>query len=447
MNPRKDPLDNYLDLNHKLNFSQFNPSSEDPQYEIPTQAINNSIKHITSTLASYGFPPLGNLFSTDHSEINKTINSIYAILQQRQKDLSFRSEANEKIRSAESERNKLQQALEKCQSQKTILESELSKVQNQLKILNTKNKAEKDKLLAERDELKRENIKLLHKEAQCLHEMKKKDAAYNKVQEQLRKTLGEKDLPIRNAIEIISPLHTSGPSLFGKNGDTEFSFMISRGFEENQNVLLLENKELRNAFELLQGELHEMMQQRKEAFQKRYVEELGENAPNFNEFEINPIKSDMLNMPFQKVSDEVVKVFQENMRVYQKFMDKADEVGLEIDGEGEGELNKIKCIADLKELLSNFYIENYRAMLKNQENLMQNSVLGSRVKAPDNVGVNASRLRIISENEVEKANRYLQEEFKKLESKQQEIEEHRHIVTETSHRLVEEKTLIAVFFT
>lgn len=446
MNSRKDPLENYLDTNHRLDFTQFGSTPEEPQVEIPSQALNNSIKHIVNTLVSYGFPPLGNLFSTDHSEINKTINSVYTLLQQRQKDINFRSEVNERIRSIDSERNKLQQALERSQNQKNLLETELGKAQNALKTTISKNKAEKDKLLAERDELKRENIKLSHKETQCLHEMKKKDAAYNKLQEQLRKTLGEKDLPVRNTAELVNPLHSSGPSLFGKSPDSEFSYMISRGFEENQNALLLENKELRTALELLQNELHEMMLQRKEAFQKRYADELGENAPNFAEFEINPLRSDLLNMPFQKVSEDVVKTFQENMRVYQKFMDKVDEVGLEIDGQGDEELEKIKCIADLKELLSNFHVENYRVMLKNQENLMQNSVLGSRGKGPDHVGIYASRLRVLSDNEIDKTNRLLQEEYKKLEAKQLEIEEHRHIVADVTNRLEEEKILIFVWF-
>jgi hypothetical protein len=83
-------------------------------------------------------------------------------------------------------------------------------------------------------------------------------------------------------------------------------------------------------------------------------------------------------------------------------------------------------------------------LLKNQENLMQNSVLGSKTKAPDAVGLNASRLRVISDNEIDKANRYLQDEFKKLEAKQQEIEEHRAFVNETAHRMDEEKILVSV---
>ena len=77
---------------------------------------------------------------------------------------------------------------------------------------------------------------------------------------------------------------------------------------------------------------------------------------------------------------------------------------------------------------------------------MQNSVLGSRNKAPDSIGPTASRLGIISDTEIDKTNRFLQEEFRNLEVKQQEIEEHRQLVADTAHRLDEEKILISVFF-
>lgn len=353
MTTRKDAFENYLDSSHRLNFSQFPNNEEEPPNEIPTQALTNSLKHITSTLVSFGFPPLGNLLSTDHTEVQKTINCIYSMLQQKQKDINFKGEVSDRLRAAENEKSRLQTQLERLQDSKQALEAEVGKLQNSIKNIQAKSKQEKDKLLSERDELKRENIKLSNKESQCLHELKKKDAAYGKLQDQLRKTLGEKDLPVKNSIEIVGPLHTTGPSLFGKNGDSEFSYMISRGFEENQNALLLENKELRTSLDLLQSELLEMMQQRKEAFEKRYSDELGDNAPDFSEFKLNPIRKDLFNLPYQGLSEEVVKTFQENMRVYQKFMDKVDDVAVDVDG-GE-QFEKIKCVADLKELLSKNY--------------------------------------------------------------------------------------------
>lgn len=438
MSHHRNPLENYLGSDSRLDFNQFGSLPEDPP-EAPSQSLTNSIKHITSTLVSQGLQAPGNLFSNDIQEVSKTVNSIYALMQSRQRDASFRSDLIDKNRSLESERTKMAQANERLTTEKNNFEAEIAKLKNQTKSITVKNKEEKDKILAERDELKRENNKLTHKETQSQHELKKKDAAYAKLQEQLRKALGEKDIPVRNLVEMTSPLHTQGPVLFSKNGDSEFSYLISRGYEENQNALLLENQELRSAFGLLQTELQDMMKQRREAFHKRYADELGEATPDFSEFQIKPVKTEVFNLPFQGISENVIKTFQENMRVFREFMEKADEAALNVDGEGEDELQKIKCVADLKELL-----KNYRILLKNQENIMQNAVLGSRSRAPDSIGYTASRLKVAADSEIDKANRFLQEEFTKLELKQQEIEEQRHLVSDTAHRMDEEKMMITV---
>ena len=436
-------FESYLEKDRRLDFKQFGDIPEEPSNE-PSQSLTNSIKHINSSLNSYGFPPTGNLFSNDSAEVSQTVNCIYAMLRQRHRDVGFRSEIYDKLNRVENERSKLQQQVERLAEQKSNLENEVSKFQNQIKQINSKNKAEKDKLLTERDELKRENNRLSHKETQFLHELKKKDSGYSKLQEQLRKSLGEKEVAVRNQAELVSPLHTEGALLF-KNADSEFSYMISRGYEENQNALLIENQELRSAFEMLQNELQEMMKQRREAFQKRYGEQLGELTPDFKEFTMEPVKTEVFGLPFQGVSENVVKTFQENLRVFRNFMDKADEAALEIEGD-EG-TPKVKSIQDLQELLSKSYLENYRALIKNQESLMQNAILGSRNIATDHVGSSAARLQVTSDQEIEKANRFLQEEFTKLESKQQEIEEQRHNVTENSKKLEEERLEVTVRLT
>eukprot|EP00360_Condylostoma_magnum_P000114 CAMPEP_0168313524 /NCGR_PEP_ID=MMETSP0210-20121227/2501_1 /TAXON_ID=40633 /ORGANISM="Condylostoma magnum, Strain COL2" /LENGTH=62 /DNA_ID=CAMNT_0008271115 /DNA_START=556 /DNA_END=744 /DNA_ORIENTATION=+ len=59
-----------------------------------------------------------------------------------------------------------------------------------------------------------------------------------------------------------------------------------------------ENNDLRVAFELLQKELSGIMEQRKEIFLKRYAAEHGIDGPDFEEFEISEIKSEVLKMPF-----------------------------------------------------------------------------------------------------------------------------------------------------
>ena len=75
---------------------------------------------------------------------------------------------------------------------------------------------------------------------------------------------------------------------------------------------------------------------------------------------------------------------------------------------------------------------------------MQNAILGSRKSGSDQVSAQASRLKLTSEAEIEKSNRFLQDEFANLEAKQQEIEQYRVKVEENTRRLDEEKQLIAM---
>ena len=97
------------------------------------------------------------------------------------------------------------------------------------------------------------------------------------------------------------------------------------------------------------------------------------------------------------MSEEVIQTFQENMRRFREFLDKTSES--EDFGETDSELSKIKSISELKQLLSNFYIDNYRVLVKNQENLIQKTVLGSRAKPTENITYTASRLKASSDKE------------------------------------------------
>ena len=143
--------------------------------------------------------------------------------------------------------------------------------------------------------------------------------------------------------------------------------MISRGYEENQNRLLLENQELRTSFELLQRELCEMMKQRRDAFHRRRKAELGDayQEVDFSETDIIQMKPDVFAMPFSGVSEEVNRIFAENMERFKSYMDKEKEVTSDIDllseDAGDDDTDKISSINELKKLL-----KNYKVMVYNQ---------------------------------------------------------------------------------
>lgn len=338
----KDPLGKYLDGET----GRFEREQIDPVL----QTLYTSSKQVNNMLMNWGMLQTGDLFSTETSELSKTVACLHNMITQRQRDLGMRNELYQKMQYLETEKSTAQQHLERALDLKNELEGEVGRTQNQLRTQAAKFKLEKDKLLTERDDLRRDLAKLSHKDIQYQHDLKKKETNFAKLQEQLRKALGEKDLPVRNTIEVTGSLQQYGPRLYGKSGDSEFSYMISRGYEEAQNRLLVENQELRNAFQLLQKELIEIMKQRREALHKRLSAEAGED-PKLAEFDLNHIKPDIFNLPFQNISEEVMQTFQENMRKFREFLDKTSE--LEDFGESDSELSKIKSISELKQLLSN----------------------------------------------------------------------------------------------
>lgn len=316
---RDSTFESYLEASNRLNsMPEAAVDIEAARLEKLQDSLSNTIKYISAALSSFGLPPLGDLLSTQVDDINQTVTSIYALVQQRQRDVAFKNEVYTKLQRLDQDKQSLGQQLTKAHEQIETLQAEIAKLQNTSKSVALKGKSEREKLSAERDDLKRELSKLSHKEAQYQHELKKREVAQNKLQEQMRKALGEKDLAVSNSIETTEALRER-TGLY-KGGDVEFSLMIAKGYEENQNRLLNENIELRNAFELLQRELFEIMKQRREAFSRRHALEQVEE-PDFAEFELSRVRSELFSMPFDTVSESVVQTFQENIRKFKEYLD------------------------------------------------------------------------------------------------------------------------------
>lgn len=293
-----DPLNSYL----------FAPTSEVP--EISETQLKEHLSYINSSLAASGSSETGNLFLPSLQEIKKTTDCIYSLLQQKQKDLNMKVEFQDRMQKLIFERNQLSQKFEDLQGSKASVESENGKLQNKFKQELEKWKKEREKLTSERDDLKKECNKLIGRETQIWHELKKKETLIEKMKEQLRKALGEKEFLYMNHIDLVEPLHREGPQMFGQTGEGEFNFLLTSGYESNQEALLVENQELRSAFEILQRELHNIIKERRAALTTKN-----------SELDMIEIEPDIFNMPFQSVSEDVVKTFQENLRRFKIFIE------------------------------------------------------------------------------------------------------------------------------
>ncbi|KAL6520607.1 hypothetical protein OROMI_032167 [Orobanche minor] len=57
--------------------------------------LEHCAKYLNNTLVTSGFPASLDLFANDPVSVARTCNCIYALLQQRQRDVEFRESANE----------------------------------------------------------------------------------------------------------------------------------------------------------------------------------------------------------------------------------------------------------------------------------------------------------------------------------------------------------------
>ena len=435
-----DPLDTYLRSDTSI------PTQEERYLLDGERGLTNSLKYIQSALKTYGLPGLGDLFSASLQEVKKTVDCVYALLQQRQKDLSFRSDIYDKVARVNAEKEDVDKRLTAALEANEALKRELAATKQQLTTSAGRMKQERDKLQAERDEARREVDRFAGKEKMHAATLLAAEKKAQALTEKLQKLQGEKDLQFKNHLEIVRPLHSEGPALFSKAGDVEFSYLVTRGFEESQNRLLSENLELRTALEMLQKELSEMLKQRREAFLSRLRSELGEDAEVPALPDLQPIRPEFFAMPAQEFSGEVVAAFQDNLRRFRSFLEEVDARQSEFDPswellkEGaEGEIGKVKSLSQLNDLL-----KQYRVLVHNQENIVQRVALGSKTKPPESVHYAAARLQLTSDKEIEQANHFLQDEFVRLEQRQKEMEEDKLAAGAKTKQLDEDKVRISV---
>ena len=191
----------------------------------------NNLKYIISSLTSLGLTPP--IFSTSFPEIDSILESYSQCISLIQKEQKNRQNLSENIQNYQL---LIKEISQKCDCQEGKIqetECEISRLQNLINSNNIKNKQERDKLAQDRDNAKKEAAKMSSLCVQHLHDSKKHESAYNKLQEHLRKVMGEKDLLIKNSIEITSGLKNQGLNNEKNRSDEEFAIHMKNSYQNN----------------------------------------------------------------------------------------------------------------------------------------------------------------------------------------------------------------------
>ncbi|GFS36108.1 afadin/alpha-actinin-binding protein [Actinidia rufa] len=217
--------------------------------------LDHCAKYLNQTLVTFGFPASLDLFASDPVSIARTCNCIYALLQQRQCDIEFRESANEQRQRLLSDISRLEAKVERLDAQLSAKDREIATITRTEAKATAAFKTQNEKLQQERDEFQRMVIGNQQVRTQQIHEFKKKEKEYIKLQvrpscvmERLNQVLMEKKKESRSGMEIMNLLQKEGRqrgTWNGKKADNDFYKKIVDAYEAKNQELVSENADLR----------------------------------------------------------------------------------------------------------------------------------------------------------------------------------------------------------
>ncbi|GLU10406.1 hypothetical protein SLE2022_272150 [Rubroshorea leprosula] len=224
--------------------------------------LEHCAKYLNQTLVTFGFPSSLDLFANDPISISRTCNCLYSLLQQRQRDIEFRESANEQRQRLLSDISRLEAKVERLESQLQTKDREIATITRTEAKNTAAFKAQIEKLQQERDEFQRMVIGNQQVRTQQIHEMKKKEKEYIKLQERLNQVLMEKKKESRSGMEIMNLLQKEGRqrgTWNGKKADNDFYKKIVDAYEAKNQELVAENADLRSLLRSMQAYMRDFL--------------------------------------------------------------------------------------------------------------------------------------------------------------------------------------------
>ena len=203
------------------------------------------------------------------------------------------------------------------------LTQQIKDMGNKFKVAEKKAREERDRVTAERDELIKEKVKIQNKETQYKHELRSKEVQISKLQETLKtRMFGEKKAggqPFSANAEFLGSAMANPDFKFSKiSGDSDFHLMISNDQEQRFKSMSEENSDLRECLKMLQREIMEIVQVKKDVFAKRFKAEYGasKEVPQETEdaiaHQIETIREELFNVSFEENGRELIQKFKMN---------------------------------------------------------------------------------------------------------------------------------------
>lgn len=315
--------------------------------------LDHCAKYLNQTLVTFGFPASLDLFADDPVSIARTCNCIYSLLQQRQRDIEFRESANEQRQRFLSDISRLEAKVERLESQLQVKDREIATITRTEAKNTAAFKGQIEKLQQEKDEFQRMVIGNQQVKTQQIHEMKKKEKEYIKLQERLNQVLMEKKKESRSGMEIMNLLQKEGRqrgTWNGKKTDNDFYKKIVDAYEAKNQELMAENGDLRALLRSMQVDMREFLNAPGGLpKQSSTVNERLENDASQS-----PLggKTDVFDLPFRMARDQIEESLRNKMASIKERMGQLQDAQKDADVTSEATERELELEAQLVEARS-----------------------------------------------------------------------------------------------
>ncbi|XP_057545507.1 uncharacterized protein LOC130824489 isoform X2 [Amaranthus tricolor] len=273
--------------------------------------LDHCIKYLNQTLVIFGFSASLDLFANDPVSVARTCNCIYSLLQQRQRDIEFRETANDQRQRLNSDISRLEAKIERLDSQLEAKDREIATITRMEAKKTAALKGQIEKLQQERDEFQKMVIGNQQVKTQQMHEMKRREKEYIKLQERLNQVVNEKKKESRSGMEIMNLLQKEGRqrgTWNGKKTDNDFYKKIVDACEAKNQELMQENNDLRALLRSMQEDMRGFLN----APNGSSKQPLTNNEKLENDLSQSPFggKTDVFDLPFHMARGQI----EENLR-------------------------------------------------------------------------------------------------------------------------------------
>ncbi|KAH9245702.1 hypothetical protein BASA81_016807 [Batrachochytrium salamandrivorans] len=211
--------------------------------------LQQSIDYVNRELVGLGLSAALSfkVAAESHSEVKMIVACIFSLLQQRQRDLVFRSDLQERLQLLLSDNDAMAATISRQKSKEESLERQISSVQNKL-VTSTK-AADKTaaKLLAMKEELKTTTTASQYSKAQYTHEIRRKTLEFNRLQQRLQK------IEIPNTSD-------GGVASIKQDHSEEMYSIVMKNYEDREKQIMAENESLRQTLFVVFNDMKEYIE-------------------------------------------------------------------------------------------------------------------------------------------------------------------------------------------